>query len=91
MHFGPPVTIKPPREVAGELLLEMGRLADAKKEFILALERTPRRTAPLLGLARAERALGNRAESRRLYHELAIIWHSADAGVPELVEVRSRR
>ena len=90
MPFGPPMTIKPPREAAGELLLAMGRPADARREFALALARTPRRTASLLGLARAEYTLGNRAESSRLYQELISIWHSADADLPELAEARTR-
>jgi tetratricopeptide (TPR) repeat protein len=90
MPFGPPMTIKPPREAAGELLLEIGKPDEARDEFILALNRTPRRTAPLLGLARAEWTSGRRDESRKHYHELLGIWHSADADLPELAEVRSR-
>ncbi len=90
MPFGPPSTIKPPREAAGALLLNLGRPADARAEFLLALARTPRRTAPMLGLARAEYALGNFAESRRLYGELMTIWHTADPDLPELAEARSR-
>jgi tetratricopeptide (TPR) repeat protein len=90
MPFGPPSTIKPPREAAGELLLDLGRPAEARNEFLLALARTPRRIAPTLGLARAEYALGNRAESGRLYQQLATIWHAADADLPELAEARNR-
>ena len=89
MPFGPPVTIKPPREAAAELLLEMKRPNDAKAEFTLALARTPRRVAPLLGLARAEKALGNRDASRKLYAEVLSIWHAADPDIPELAEVRA--
>lgn len=90
MPFGPPQTIKPPREAAGELLLEMGKPVEARDEFILALNRTPRRTAPLLGLARAEWASGRKAESRKYYRELLSIWHAADADISELVEVKNR-
>ncbi|MDQ6769969.1 MAG: hypothetical protein M3Z54_08280 [Gemmatimonadota bacterium] len=90
MPFGPPSTIKPPRESAGELLIALGRPAEARKEFVLALARTPRRTAPMLGLARAEYALGNRVESARLYWELATIWHGADVEFPELTEAKNR-
>jgi tetratricopeptide (TPR) repeat protein len=90
MPFGPPSTIKPPREAAGELLLSMGRPAEARNEFRLALARTPRRTIPMLGLARAEYALGNNAESSRLYRELVTIWHAADADLPDLAEARIR-
>ena len=90
MPFGPPQTIKPPREAAGELLLERGKPAEARDEFILALNRTPRRTAPLLGLARAEWASGRKAESRKHYRELLTIWHAADADLRELAEVKVR-
>jgi tetratricopeptide (TPR) repeat protein len=89
MPFGPPVVIKPPRESRGELLLEMKRPAEAKAEFDRALARTPLRTAPLLGLARAEKALGHRAVSRKYYREVLTIWHGADSDVPELSEVRA--
>jgi tetratricopeptide (TPR) repeat protein len=89
MPFGPPVMIKPPRELAGELLLKMKRPAEAKTEFAAALARTPRRTQVLLGLARSEKALGNAAESRKNYREVLAIWHKADADLPELPEVRA--
>jgi tetratricopeptide (TPR) repeat protein len=89
MPFGPPDMIKPPREAAGELLLEMKRPAEAKQEFTLALARTPERIAPLLGLARAEKALGNKSESRKRYAEVAKIWHNADKDIPELAEVHA--
>jgi tetratricopeptide (TPR) repeat protein len=89
MPFGPPVVIKPPRESAGELLLEMKKPSEAKEEFKLALARTPQRIAPLLGLARADKALGNKAESKKLYRQILGIWHNADSNLPELAEVRS--
>lgn len=88
MAFGPPVVIKPPRELAGEILLEMKRPLDAKKQFELGLARTPQRASALLGLARAEKALGDRAASRKTYAQLLAIWHSADSNLPELKEVR---
>jgi tetratricopeptide (TPR) repeat protein len=90
MPFGPPMTIKPPRESAGELLLAMGKPAEAKKEFEMALTRTPRRTAVLVGLARSEWELGNRAAARKIYKKLVGIWHSADTEFPELAEARGR-
>lgn len=89
MPFGPPVGIKPPRESRGELLLEMKRPAEAKAEFEKALARTPLRIAPLLGIARAEKALGHTAESRKYYRQVLKIWHNADPDVPELTEVRA--
>jgi len=89
MDFGPPATIKPPREVAGEMLLEMGKPAEARAEFLLALARTPGRSAVLLGLARAEAALGNRDEAARRYNQLAANWYRADPDWPALHEARA--
>jgi tetratricopeptide (TPR) repeat protein len=89
MPFGPPVVIKPPRESRGELLLEMKRPSQAKVEFEKALARTPLRTAALLGMARAEKALGHSAESRKYYRQVLDIWHGADRDLPELTEVRA--
>ena len=52
--FGPPVEIVSPHELAGEYLLGLGKASDAKREYTLALERAPRRTAALMGLATAQ-------------------------------------
>jgi tetratricopeptide (TPR) repeat protein len=90
MPFGPPLTIKPPHELLGELLLAMGRHDDARHEFRLALARTPLRPAALFGLARAEHALGHGAEASAVYRQLLQLWHGADADLPELGTVRAR-
>lgn len=89
MPFGPPVVIKPPRESAGEVLLEMRRPAQAKAEFTLALARTPQRVQTLIGLARSEKALGNMSEARKYYRQILGIWHNADSNLPALAEVRA--
>lgn len=52
-EYGPPPTVKPPHELLGELLLKMGRPAEARAEFGKALERTPNRALTVAGLARA--------------------------------------
>lgn len=89
MAFGPPVTIKPPREALGELLLALNRPAEAIPELEQALARTPGRPAVLLALARAHRALGHRDDARRRYAEVAAIWHHAPADAPDVAEVRA--
>jgi tetratricopeptide (TPR) repeat protein len=89
VEFGPPMTFKPPHEAAGELLLEMGRFADAETEFTLSLARTPRRTSALLGLARAAKAQGKTEEAASRYAELAEIWKRADPGIAAVDEVRA--
>lgn len=89
MAFGPPVTVKPPREVHGELLLDAGRPEEAVHELEQALARTPGRTSVLLALARAHRALGHRDEAQRRYAELAAVWHHALPDAPAVAEARA--
>lgn len=87
--FGPPLTVKPPHELAGEMLAAMRKWSEARDEFRLALVRTPRRALALLGLAQSEHALGHANESRAAYRELAQIWRHADPNLPELDAVRA--
>ena len=89
VEFGPPTTIKPPHEAAGEVLLELGRFAEAEAEFRLTLARTPRRTMALLGLARAAKGQGKPDEAARTYAELVEIWKRADDGIAEVAEARA--
>jgi tetratricopeptide (TPR) repeat protein len=89
VDFGPPNTFKPPHEAAGEQLLEMGRFEEAEEEFRLALARTPRRSATLLGYARAAKRQGRSADAAARYSELAAIWQRADPGLPAVAEARS--
>lgn len=87
--YGPPSTYKPPRELAGEALLELGRAEEARAEFRRALERTPRRSRSLLGLARAAAKTGRTEEAAGAYAELAEMWENAEAGWEGVAEARS--
>ncbi len=78
--FGPPVPVKPPNELLGELLLQQKQYPQALAAFTAALRRAPRRTRSLLGLARAQSALGDRAAATASYRELLQIWQQADPG-----------
>jgi predicted negative regulator of RcsB-dependent stress response len=49
--FGPPATVKPPRELLGEVLLAAGRKDEARAAFQAALASAPERRASLAGLA----------------------------------------
>lgn len=51
--FGPPATVKPPRELLGEMLLTAGRSDEARAQFELSLNSAPRRALSLTGLERA--------------------------------------
>jgi len=53
VDYGPPRTLKPPRELLGEVLLAAGRKAEARAEFERALAGAPQRRAALAGLAAA--------------------------------------
>jgi len=78
MPFGPPLTVKPPHELLGDMLLAAGQPADAVSAFRKALERAPNRAMALVGLARAARAAGDNAEAGRACAALRTIWHAAD-------------
>ncbi|HSG48961.1 MAG TPA: hypothetical protein VLA43_14165, partial [Longimicrobiales bacterium] len=58
LEFGPPASLKPPHELLGEVLLELGRPAEAVEAFQGSLALTPLRTPSLRGLAAAARAAG---------------------------------
>ncbi len=55
---GPPDIIKPTHELAGEMLLEMERPAEALKKFQKSLERQPNRLASVSGARKASEKLG---------------------------------
>jgi tetratricopeptide (TPR) repeat protein len=86
--FGPPVPVKPPHELLGEFLLKENEPAQAREAFEASLKRAPKRTESLLGLARAERAMGDTAASTATYRELALIWKNADSTNTEAAEAR---
>jgi tetratricopeptide (TPR) repeat protein len=87
--FGPPVPVKPPHELEGELLLRTGQPAAAVARFDRALALAPKRAGSLLGKARALVAVGRVEDARAVYAELAAIWAHADADWPDLAEVRA--
>jgi len=86
--FGPPVVVKPSHELFGEMLLELGRPAEAQREFEAALRLAPRRALSLLGLARAATAAGDEVTAARTYETLSEVWRRADPGIPGLSEAR---
>jgi tetratricopeptide (TPR) repeat protein len=61
MEYGPPYISKPCGELMGEMLLTLGRPGEAIPYFEQALERNTGRTLSLLGLARAQEAVGDEA------------------------------
>jgi tetratricopeptide (TPR) repeat protein len=86
--FGPPATVKPPHELLGEVLLKENKAPQARAAFEASLTRAPKRVESLLGLARAERAMGDNAASAATYRELLQIWKNADPANAEVAEAR---
>ena len=86
--FGPPVVVKPPHELAGEMLLAMQQPKAALAEFDAALRMAPNRALSLLGRLRALQAMGDVPAADQARSALAAIWHDADADLPLLAEVR---
>jgi tetratricopeptide (TPR) repeat protein len=82
--FGPPTVVKPSHELLGEALLELGRPAAAQEQFEITLERAPRRTLALLGLARAASRAGDTETAQRAYEEARSSWRNPDAELPAL-------
>src|SRR5262249_2683868 len=61
---GPAEPIKPSFELYGEMLVDQGRMADAKAQFDRALERMPNRRASVQGLERASASRTSQAQGR---------------------------
>ncbi len=59
MYYGPPHVPKPSNELTGEMLLSLGRPEEAITYFTESLNRSTARTQSLLGLARAQEAVGD--------------------------------
>ena len=89
IDFGPPIALKPARELEGELLLENGQAAEAMAAFQRQLGRTPNRIVTLGGFARASVAAGRTDLAERAYRSLAELLSQADADQPELAEANA--
>ena len=87
--LGLPAPIKPAPELLGEVLIELGRPAEAIEPFRQALGRNANRTLSVLGLARASAAVGQADAARQHYRDLLASYEHADAALPEINEARA--
>jgi len=78
LEYGPPTIVKPSHEAFGEMLLRLERPADAMVEFRKALERAPRRTLSLRGMAHAASAAHHEKALEHACASLADILAGAD-------------
>lgn len=87
-HPVTPGAVLPAREQLGELLLELGRPAEALAEYEASLKRAPRRLAGLYGAAKAAKLAGDAAPARKYFAELAELTREGDATRAEIREAR---
>jgi tetratricopeptide (TPR) repeat protein len=78
-----PGPILPARELEGDLLMQLGRHADALAAYDKTLTREPRRLRALYGAARAAQLSRNSATARKRYAELLTLMSKADPARPE--------
>jgi len=83
LEYGPPSIVKPSHELYGEVLVALDRPDDARTQFELGLERAPRRSLSLTGLASAAEASGQEAVLTAACSELESIHASADESLKQ--------
>ena len=66
--------LKPVHELAGEMMLEMGRFDEASKLFETSLQRLPGRPWSLLGAAQSYDKLGDSVNAGSSYSALLTVW-----------------
>jgi tetratricopeptide (TPR) repeat protein len=88
-HPVTPGPIVPPRELLGDMLLEMNQPAEALKVFEASLRSEPDRFHSLAGAARAAELAGSAARAREHYTRLLTIAAKADGERPELARARA--
>jgi tetratricopeptide (TPR) repeat protein len=84
-----PGPLLPARELEADLLMELGRPADALRSYDLTLAREPGRARALYGAARAAARAGNREVARSRFEALARLMAHADSTRNEPGEARA--
>lgn len=84
----PPYPVIPAAELAGYMLLDSNRPAEAVPYFQKTLQRTPNRPKAIFGLARAAQAMGDNTTAMERYREFLTIWKDADPDRPEVSTAR---
>jgi tetratricopeptide (TPR) repeat protein len=87
-HPVTPGPLLPARELQGDLLLQLGRAAEARQAYEATLRREPNRARALFGAARAAELAGDGPAARGHYQQLLEVMRAADA---ERAEVRLAR
>jgi tetratricopeptide (TPR) repeat protein len=88
-HPVTPGPILPAREQLGDLLLELGKPADALAEYRADLAASPNRLNGLYGAARAARLSGDAAAAKGYYEKVIALVAKGDGARTELAEARA--
>jgi tetratricopeptide (TPR) repeat protein len=88
-HPVTPGPLLPAAELLGDLLLDLGRPADARVAYERTLTTEPGRARALYGAARAAEAAGEAGAAGRHYGELLRLLEGADLERPDLVAARA--
>jgi hypothetical protein len=87
-HPVTPGEILPARELYADLLLELGRAADARAAYEATLLREPNRARSLYGAARSAELAGDRAAARQRYDQFLAQMKTADGERVEIARAR---
>jgi len=88
-HPVTPGPLLPARELQGDLLLEVGRYAEARAAYEATLKQEPRRARALHGAAVAAEQAGDATAAADRYRELLELMAEADAVRPEPARARA--
>jgi tetratricopeptide (TPR) repeat protein len=86
LSYGPADPLKPTHELYGEVLLDLGRPAEAQTQFEHALNRYPGRALSTWGRARAASAAGHSEAAADARAQLEAMWTDADPAVQRRLE-----
>ena len=78
----------PARELLGDLLMELGRPAEALPQYEASIAKEPNRFRGLYGAALAAERAGDRTRAREYFEKLATMCAESDGSRPELALVR---
>jgi hypothetical protein len=88
-HPVTPGPIVPARELLGELLLDLGRPADALREFEASQQREPNRLRGYYNAARAAELSGDKAKAKAMYGQLVTLAAQADTERSEVAQAKA--
>jgi hypothetical protein len=87
-HAVTPGPIMPARELLGDLLMELGRPADALPQYEASIAKEPNRFRGLYGAGLAAASAGDQARARAHFEKLAALCAESDGTRPELARAR---